>query len=192
MSNNLFIISGPSGAGEDSVIEGAGKKLEIERVITTTTRSKRRGEKDGQPYYFVGKKDFQAKIQNNEFFEWTQHYNDNYYGVTREEIKRVQNSSKIGIWKIEYQGVEKAKKLIPGLKAILINAPLDQIEARLRGREKNISEDFIQERMDYTKEWLKRKDIYDYEVKNYDGLLNKAIEKVLKIIEKERQKKQKI
>jgi len=44
MFNNLFIISGPSGAGEDSIISILEKKLSIEKVITTTTRSMRHGE----------------------------------------------------------------------------------------------------------------------------------------------------
>ena len=39
--NKLFIISGPSGAGEDSIIEGLKELFSIERVVTTTTREKR-------------------------------------------------------------------------------------------------------------------------------------------------------
>ena len=41
----FFIISGPSGAGEDSVIEGLKDKIKYERVITTVTREKRIGER---------------------------------------------------------------------------------------------------------------------------------------------------
>ncbi|PIR95197.1 guanylate kinase, partial [Candidatus Falkowbacteria bacterium CG10_big_fil_rev_8_21_14_0_10_37_6] len=49
----IFIISGPSGAGEDSVIDGLKKLLPIERVITTTTRAMRKNESQGNPYYFI-------------------------------------------------------------------------------------------------------------------------------------------
>ncbi len=184
MKHNLIIISGPSGAGEDSIIDGLAEMMPIERVITTTTRQMRPGESEGRPYYFISKEEFQKGIDNNEFFEWAQEYNDNFYGVTEKELKRVMKSDKIGIWKVEYKGVIAAKKKIPGIKAVFINAPLKQIEARLRKRD-NLSQDYIEERMQYTKEWLKHKDIYDYEINNEDGKLQESIQKLFNIIKNE-------
>jgi guanylate kinase len=179
--SKLFIISGPSGAGEDSIITRLKKIMPIERVITTTTRSPRPGESNGDPYYFISPAEFQADIKQKKFFEYAQEYNDNYYGVTFEEIERVKNSGKIGIWKIEYKGVITAKKLLPGITAILINAPLKTLEQRIRRRDR-VTEKFVAERIRYTEEWLKHKDIYDYEVTNEEGKLEEAIQKVVKII----------
>lgn len=183
MKNNLFILSGPSGAGQDSIIEGLRKHLEIERVITTTTRAMRPGESQGQPYYFISTQEFQQKIEAGEFIEYAQEYNDNFYGVTKTELERVSDSGKIGIWKIEYKGVMTAKKMFPEIKAILATAPLDILEKRIRARDVGASEEYIQERMDYTREWLKHKDIYDFEVINEEGKLDEAIAKTAKIIE---------
>lgn len=177
----LIIISGPSGSGEDSIIEGLGKRMPIERVITTTTRDKRHGERDGHPYYFISKDAFQRGIDANEYFEYAQHYNDNYYGVTYEEIKRVQHSGKVGIWKIDYKGVQKAKELMPEIFAIFITAPLDILEARLRKRD-TVTDAYISERMAYTKEWLKHTDMYDVTVENEEGKLIETIEVVEDII----------
>ena len=187
--NKLFIISGPSGAGEDSIIQGLKKLLPIEKVVTTTTREKRVGESDGSPYFFVSNEEFEKGILKNKFFEFAQEYNDQFYGVTREEINRVRNSGKIGIWKIEYKGVITAKKLIPEVVAILIRAlSLEDIRQRLLKRGESV--EFIQQRMDYTKEWLKHKNIYDYEVINHEGKLDEAIEEVKKIILRECERKQ--
>ena len=62
-STNLVIISGPSGAGEDSVIEGLIKRgLPIERVITTVDREMREGESEGNPYYFKSRKEIEKMI----------------------------------------------------------------------------------------------------------------------------------
>lgn len=36
--------------------------------------------------------------------------------------------------------------------------------------------------MEYTKEWMKNEDIYDYKVVNEEGALDDTIEKVAKII----------
>jgi len=185
----IFIISGPSGAGEDSIIEGLQKYLNIERVITTTTRPMRPGESQGNPYYFVTLEEFKKGIKENKFFEYACEYNNNYYGVTHEEINRVRNGNKIGIWKIEYKGVITAKKLIPGIIAILISAPLSSIKKRLKKRDQNASPRYIKERMEYTRKWLKHKNIYDYEVINEDGKLEEAIQKTLKIIKKNIKKK---
>ncbi len=183
MPTNLFIISGPSGAGEDSVIEGLKKHLPIERVITTTTRAPRPGESQGNPYYFISLKEFQDKIKNKEFLEYAQEYNGNFYGVSRQEIERIKKLPKIGIWKMEYKGVQTAKKIMPEIKAIFLNAPsLEILEKRIRQRG-NVSEQYIQERLAYTKEWLKHLDIYDYQVINEEGKLEETILKIKKIIQ---------
>jgi guanylate kinase len=181
--NNIFIISGPSGAGEDSVIEGLSKLLPLEKIITTVTRSKRSGESDGHPYYFVSPETFENKIKQGEMAEYAKHYNDNYYGVTREELERVAKSSKIGIWKIDYHGVETANRLFPEIIALFITDPLDILEKRIRMRD-NLTETYIQERMAYTKEWLKHTNIYDYTIENEQDKLDETIEKVYTIIKK--------
>lgn len=179
--NNLFIISGPSGVGEDSVIQGLQKILPIERVITTTTRQMRPGDSQGNPYYFITREAFEQGIAAGSFVEYAREYNDQLYGVTREELDRVIGDGKIGIWKIEYKGVMSAKRLFPGIIAILITAPLEILEKRIRNRD-NPSEESLKERMDYTREWLKHKDIYDYAVENEEGKLSETIEKVATII----------
>ena len=180
----IFIISGPSGAGEDSVIEGLKKYFSIEKVITTTTRKMRPGEKSGSPYYFISKNEFKKGIKKNRFFEWAEEYNKNLYGVTHKEIKRIKKSKNIGIWKIEYKGVITAKKIMPDVVAILINAPLEELAQRIKKRD-NASQKFIKERMDYTKKWLKHKGIYDYKIVNSNGELDLSIKKAVKIIKKE-------
>ena len=182
----LFIISGPSGAGEDSVIEGLARIMPIERVITTKTRAMRSTESPGRPYYFITKDEFEAGIKDGKFFEYAQEYNDHYAGVTHDEIQRVQAADHIGIWKIEYKGVMSAKKMLGDkVCAIFITAPLDVLEARIRRREA-VTDDFVAERMAYTREWLAHKDIYDYEVENTEGELEKTIVRVADIITQER------
>jgi guanylate kinase len=182
---NVIIISGPSGAGEDSIIDGLQKYAHINRVITTSTRDMRSRECDGSPYYFISKETFEEKIKNDEMIEWAKQYNGNLYGVTRSELARVNALPGIGMWKIEYQGVITAKKLFPEIRSIFIMADsLDVLAERIRMRG-NVSEEFIQERMEYTKEWLKYEDIYDYKVINHQGKLDEAIQEIVAILKKE-------
>ena len=180
--SNIFIISGPSGAGEDSIIDGLKKKFPIEKIITTTTREMRPGEVNGVDYYFISKEEFEKGLENEIFAEHARQYNGNLYGVTKSELERVKALDKVGIWKIEYKGVMSVKKMYPEIIAIFINASsLEILENRIRRRD-NLSDQYIKERMEYTKEWLKYKDVYDYEIINEEGKLADAIEKVAGII----------
>lgn len=185
MKSKLFIVSGPSGAGEDSIISRLEIKLSIERVITTTARAPRAGESEGNPYYFLSEDAFEAGIREQKFLEYTRQYNGNLYGVTFDEIERVRNSGKIGIWKIEWKGVIAAKKLFPDIVAIFVTVPsLDILEARIRRRDSHVTDAYIAERMDYTREWLRHTDIYDYTVVNEEGRLDDAVQQTLDIIQK--------
>jgi len=184
-TSNLFIISGPSGVGEDSVIDGLTKIFPIERVRTTTTREPREGESQGNPYHFISHEEFRNKIALGEMVEYAQEYNDNYYGVTREEIERVASSGRIGLWKIEWKGVVTAKKLFPHIIAIFLTVSnLSILEDRIRRRHQGVTESYLKERMDYTKEWMKHTDIYDYTVYNEENKLQDAIEEIAVIIRK--------
>jgi len=180
---NVFILSGPSGAGEDSVIKGLEAFMPIERVITTTTRAMRSGECQGNPYYFVSKTEFEEHIKKNAFIEYAQEYNGQYYGVTKPEIDRVLALEKIGIWKIEWKGVITAKKLFPNIIAIFLTvSDLSILEKRIRRRNPEVSEEYLAERRSYTEEWMQHKDIYDYTVYNEEGHLDETIQKIKNII----------
>ena len=178
---NIFIISGPSGAGEDSIMNGLDKIFQTDRVTTTTTRSMRTGESQGQPYYFISKEEFVEKIQKNEFFEYQLEDNGNFYGITTVEFQRVCDSNKVVLWRLEFEGVIKMKKLFPDAISILIDVPKDVIERRIRKRD-NPSEDFIKARLEYADGWYKNKDKFDHAIKNEDGKLNEAIAAVADII----------
>jgi guanylate kinase len=78
--------------------------------------------------------------------------------------------------------VETAKKLIPGIPAILISASLEVLELRIRRRDQ-VTDEFVAERMVYSREWLENHTkSYDYVVENEQGKLDEAIAKVRAII----------
>ena len=184
VNNKIFIITGPSGAGEDSVIEGLKKFFPIDKAVTTSTREKRDYETEGHPYYFISKEEFQSGLEKDRFFEWAEQDRGNYYGVTKEEIERLRGSDDIKIWKLDYKGVINAKKLSNDIIAIFLDVPMDVIEKRIRNRT-NVTEEFVQKRLEYAKGWLEIRDMYDYEVKNVERKLEETIKKVADIIIKE-------
>lgn len=181
--SNIFIISGPSGAGEDTIYKELLKKFDIERIITTSTRLMRPGESQGKPYYFISKEEFLKGVNGGKFFEYAEEDNGNYYGVTKAEVERVREMNKIVVWLCDYQGVLTVKKLIPNAIAILITAPLDVLEYRIRKRD-NADDEYVKGRMEHAKGWFENRDKFDYEVENEQGKLAKAVEKVADIIKR--------
>ena len=184
MKKPIFIISGPSGVGEDTIISELKKELPLDKIVTTTTRDKREGEEEGIAYYFITDSQFDEMLANQNFFEHATQQNGKKYGVTHKEINRVKNGNNIAIWKIEWQGVKKAKELLKDeVVAILITAPLDVLQKRIRDRG-GLTEEQIKERMAYSKEWLNHTDLYDYQVPNLNGKLQQAVTAVKQIIKK--------
>jgi len=183
-STNLVIISGPSGAGEDSVIEGMRKRdINIEHVVTSITRKMRKGETQGKGYYYISDEEFQNLEDNNELVEKAIVYGDQR-GVTKKEIQRVQNQkNKIGIWKIDYKGLDTAKKIYPDILSIFITANIDDMIERLKKR--GDDEETIKKRTKYTKEFLSHANDYDYTVMNEQEKLDKTIDQVIDILKKE-------
>ncbi|MBU1164240.1 guanylate kinase [Patescibacteria group bacterium] len=179
----IFIISGPSGAGEDSVIKGLKKNIKLNQVVSSVTRKKRRGEKQGKPYNFISVADFKKMIKNNALAEWAIVYGD-YRGCPKSKIEKLQKKNFPILWKIDWQGVKTVKKKYPESISIFIAPPsYNSLKKRLlkRGTDNNKT---IQKREKFTKEWLKHKNVYDYTVVNEDGKLPKTIDKITKIIQK--------
>lgn len=178
---NIFIISGPSGAGEDSIISALERLFPTERVVTITTRPMRTGESEGHPYRFLSREAFQEKIRAGEFFEYAEEDNRQLYGTTHAEIERIKNVEKVVLWKMDYQGVITMKKLLPEAVSVLIMAPLDILETRIRRRE-NVTDDFVRGRLKHAQGWFDNRNIFDYEIENEQGRLDEAIQKVAAII----------
>jgi guanylate kinase len=179
---HIFVIFGPSGSGQDSVIEGLQKFLPIERVITTVSRDMRPGETQGHPYYFISATEFEELIRTDALAEHLKKYTGIYYGVTKKELDRVLSGEKVGVWKVDFAGAITIKGRFPQAIVIMINAPLDIIEKRIRNRA-DLPEDEVQARLAHIREWLP-KSIYDYQVENKEGKLDETVAEVKAIIEK--------
>lgn len=178
--NNIFIITGPAGAGEDSIIKKLEEYIDIEKIVTTTSRPMRPEDKEGVSYYFISREEFKKRIEENNFFEYALEDNGNYYGGTYEELERVRKIDKPVVWKIDYKGVLNAKKLIPEAKSIYIYIPPGLMEKRLKSR--GDSPEIIKSRIDYAKGWYENEHIFDYKITNEEGKLDKAVQEAVEII----------
>lgn len=157
--------------------------LPIERVVTTVTRLMRPGEAQGRPYYFISINEFKEMIKADRFVEWAKVYGD-YRGCSFDELERVEKSGKVGIWKVDYQGVKTVKEKIKDVVAIYIKPPSLEVSVKRIKKRKLDSEEEIKKRMAYVRDWLREENdkLYDYIVVNKEGRLDETVDKVVEII----------
>ncbi|MFH1515599.1 MAG: guanylate kinase [bacterium] len=133
----LLIISGPSGAGKGTVLDGLSKRFpEISKVTSWTTRSPRDGENNGEHYRFVTKEIFQEKVQAKGFLEWAIVY-DHFYGTPIEDVNSLINKGKIVALEIDVQGA-RSIRTNPAVKEVsLFIVPPDAETLKKRLTERN-------------------------------------------------------
>ncbi len=187
MSNNspqIFLISGPSGVGKDSIIDEIRKSYEnFHFVITAVTRKKRSDEKDGVNHFFISKEKFQLMIDNDELIEWSKVYK-NFYGVPKSQIEKPLSEGKSIILRVDVQGAQKIKEIMPNIVLIFIKPEnLDFINKHLRDRGEN-SEEEIKRRLDTAEKEILLSRNFDYVITNPEGNIEYVIDTVKDIINK--------
>ena len=132
---NLIVISGPSGAGKDTIVE---KLKEINDnfwvSISMTSREPRSNDIPNETYYFVSREEFEKRINDGVFLEYAE-YNGNYYGTPKDIISSKLDKGIDVILVIEIQGALKVKELVPEAIFIFIMPPsLKELRRRLINR----------------------------------------------------------
>ena len=180
----LFVISGSSGVGKGTVINGfLEKNSDFEFSVSYTTREKREGEINGVNYFFIPKEEFINSVKNNEFLEWAE-FSGNYYGTKKEFVERKLSEGKDLILEIDTQGALQVKEKMPESVLIFIAPPSYQdLEFRLRNR-KTETEETIQRRLDLVKMEIINSEHFDYRIIN--DKVEYTIQELEKIIKSER------
>jgi guanylate kinase len=184
----LIVISGPSGAGKDTILQRMKEReLPFHFVVTATTRPRRDTEIQGRDYFFVSKEEFARMIDKDELIEYAIVYGD-YKGIPKQQVRDALASGKDVIMRIDVQGAESVRKLAP--EAVLIFITVDSEEellTRLRER-KTETTDALVLRMATARKELQRVGAFDYVVLNRDFHLDETVDTIRAIIQAEHQR----
>lgn len=182
----LIVVSGPSGAGKDSVV-----RLLLERepdlvfVVTTTTRPMRADEVDGRDYFFVSGEEFLRRIEADEFVEYALVYGE-HKGVSRKEVEAALEKGKDPVLRIDVQGAARIKRLYPNALLIFLTPGNEaELRARLDARETETHVG-LERRLATAREESERREEFDYQVVNQRDDLEGTVKLIQGIISAER------
>ena len=134
----IIIISGPSGSGKTTLYKKllASKKFKgcLVRSVSTTTRPRRKGEKQGRDYSFVSLKMFLYKKRKGHFLESEQVF-ENHYGTPNKNVRELLRAKKNVLLCIDVKGAKTVCRKFPKAATIFVRTTsLAVLAARLKGR----------------------------------------------------------
>ena len=174
----LVVLSGPSGVGKDAVLERMkhlGSPYHF--AVTATTRPMREGEREGEPYHFVARSDFERMIANGELLEWAEVYG-NLYGVPRAQVERALSEGRDVLVKVDVQGAKTIRGLAPDAVLVFLAPPsLDELARRLTSRGTE-AEESLRRRLREAEAEMEAAELFDHVVVNRRDRLDAAVRQI--------------
>ena len=180
----LFVISGPSGVGKDTLRKKIFKIFpDLKYSVSVTTRAPRKGEAEGKDYYFVSEGRFKEMIKENKFVEWALVHRD-YKGTPINYLIETLQKGEDVLLEIDVQGAMQVKKKFPDGVFIFIAPPSwKDLEDRLRKRRTEEEKD-LKKRLEDAHREMKYTKNYNYLVINDN--IKEAMKKLKSIVIAER------
>ncbi len=184
MRGQLFVISGPSGVGKDTLIH---RLLELDPnlrySVSYTTRRPRQGEVDGVNYRFVTRDQFEDLIRQGALLEYAT-YDNHLYGTPIAPLNQARDAGHDVLLKIDVQGAQQVRERAPEAIRIFLSPPsMDELMRRRTGRHSENPAD-SQSRQSIALREMELSSHFHHVVVNDD--LERAARDVLAIIERSR------
>jgi len=186
----VIIVSAASGSGKTTIIKHLLEKMPgVKRSISYTTRPPREGEKQQEDYIFLSREEFEKKIEKGELLEWEENFG-HYYGTSKAQLDEAIEKKEDLILSIDVKGARKVREKIPESISIFVMPPsVEELRSRLEGRNTDQETD-VSQRLKESEREIASSDEYDYVIVNEE--IEKAVDELYSIIEKERQNRQKM
>lgn len=135
----LLIFSAPSGSGKSTIINWLMQEhpeLNMHFSISCTSRAPRGQEQNGVEYFFLSPEEFREKIQNDEFVEYEEVYQDRYYGTLKSQVEKQLEAGENVVFDVDVHGAMNIKKAYGSQALSLFIQPpsVEELRRRLNGR----------------------------------------------------------
>jgi guanylate kinase len=180
----LFVISGPSGVGKDTIIDKLRPRLpDFHFAVTATTRERRGGEVDGIHYHFMTSDEFLQLREQGEFLESAEVYGKgHWYGVPKARVRSALRSGRHVIVKVDVQGSASIRQLAPGAVLIFVAPPsMEELTERLV-RRKADDPAVLMRRLRTASRELEHACEFDYVVFNENDRPDATVDTIIAII----------
>ena len=184
----VVVIAGPSGSGKNAIIDEILRRYpSCVRLVTATTRMPRPGEEDGIDYHFLTEQKFERGMARGDIPEhrFIKALNT-YYGIYLPDLEEKIKTHSVVFAQVDIIGARLLKERYGASTIFIMPESTEQFEARLRARNPEMSDREFEARMEITqKELQEHAPEYDYRVTNADGELQKAVDEVVEILQRE-------
>ena len=152
----MIVLSSPSGAGKTTLTKILAKNnARFVISVSCTTRKPRPNEINGQDYYFISQKEFEQRIEKNNFYEHATIFN-NRYGTLKKYVLENLSKRKNVLLDMDWRGTQQIKKQVDKKKLItifILPPSIKILKSRLVNRDQQDKEIAV-ERMKIFKEEL--------------------------------------
>lgn len=134
VASNFAVIAGPAGAGKDTIRDLLIRNFpdDFAPILSTTTRPRRPGEKDGVDYHFRPKDDIRKGLEQGDFFQTALVHNQQVSCLHLSEVQKLK-PKQVGLSILIVQTEEELREIKPDIKTVFLIPPsLSELKRRLQ------------------------------------------------------------
>ncbi len=181
----MIIVSAPSGSGKSTIVNWLMKEhpeLHLNFSISCTSRAPRGTEQNGVEYFFLTPEEFKAKIQNGDFLEYEEVYENRFYGTLKQQVENQREAGQNVVFDVDVKGGVNIKKYYgDDAMSLFIQPPsVEELRRRLEHRGTDTPE-AIEERLAKAAYEMTFAPQFDHVVVNDD--LESAKQETLKLVQ---------